>query len=539
MENNLYKFLLADDEHIVRNGFSEKINWEEQGFEFLPPCTNGKQAIESIQKYNPDIVLTDICMPQIDGLEVSEYILKNYPDTIVVILSGYDDFEYAQTALRNKVFDYVLKPISSKTLKKLLKKLKQTLDGKKSFKQNLENLEKQVEESKSVIRERFFNRLIQGYLSQNELERYYDYINFPKSAGSFSILIVDPDNKRALLEKANIQIELFLMAVKNQIENIIKQKNNFLLFQTNNQQIIIILAGKDKEGISELSRTIPEKIIKEAFYIPGSTVSVGIGGDCSNLKDIHISFKQALKSLEYRFIQGNNSILTLDENRAVSQKLSFRLEQYLQEIQVIIKYNSEEKINIVIDNFFDALRNELVPLYIIKLEINKFLIAILQTLHSIGINYDNLEIEESSDPFNIVSSLTTIDEIHHWFIDMGKIIYLKMKEKRQNFAEKKVFKIQNYLEENYWDSELSIEKICSIFYLSSSYLSRIFKKYTNKTLVEYLTSIRMARACELIKTSNKKTYEIAELTGFNEPGYFNVIFKKTMNMTPSEYRNSL
>jgi two-component system response regulator YesN len=109
MEKELYKFLLADDEHIVRKGFSEKINWEKQGFEFLPPCSNGKEAIDAVKKHNPDIVLTDICMPQADGLEVSEYILENHPDTIVVILSGFDDFEYAQTALRNRVFDYILK----------------------------------------------------------------------------------------------------------------------------------------------------------------------------------------------------------------------------------------------------------------------------------------------------------------------------------------------------------------------------------------------------------------------------------------------
>ena len=329
------------------------------------------------------------------------------------------------------------------------------------------------------------------------------------------------------------------MAVKNQIENICGLNNNCILFQTPNQQIVIILACDNEKLINELIKTIPEKIITKTSSIPGSTISIGVGGICKCLADLHISFKQAVKSLEHRFIQGNNSILTLDKERALNHNLSFRLEHYMQNIQEIIKYYSEEKIKSVITDFFDTLKNETVPVYILKLEINKFLITILQNLNSIGLDYRDLNISDSEDPFNIISSFQTIDEILSWFIILGDNIYLKMKEKRKNFAEKKVFEIQYYLEENYSDSELSIEKICNAFYLSSSYLSRIFKKYTNKTFTEYLTSIRMSKACELLKTSDKKIYEIAELTGFREPGYFNVIFKKTLNMSPSEYRASL
>jgi two-component system, response regulator YesN len=124
----MYKFLVVDDEEIVRRGFREKIAWEEAGFIFLEPCKNGHEAIEMIAQEHPDVVMTDICMPLVDGLEVADYVAKQHPDTLVLILSGYDEFEYARSALRSGVVDYLLKPITSRELSALVSKLKMRLD---------------------------------------------------------------------------------------------------------------------------------------------------------------------------------------------------------------------------------------------------------------------------------------------------------------------------------------------------------------------------------------------------------------------------
>ncbi len=124
----MYKFLIVDDEEIVRRGFRNKIEWAKAGFEYLPPCKNGREAISRIAQDHPDVVMTDICMPLVDGLEVAAYIADKFPEIVVIILSGYDEFEYARTALRNNVVEYLLKPITSGELTELVTKLKMRLD---------------------------------------------------------------------------------------------------------------------------------------------------------------------------------------------------------------------------------------------------------------------------------------------------------------------------------------------------------------------------------------------------------------------------
>jgi len=124
----MYKFLLADDEEIVRRGLREKIAWAEVGFEFLEPCQNGREAIQRITREHPDVVMTDICMPLVDGLEVAAYVADRFPEIIVIILSGYDEFEYARSALRCRVAEYLLKPITSREFSVLITKLKTRLD---------------------------------------------------------------------------------------------------------------------------------------------------------------------------------------------------------------------------------------------------------------------------------------------------------------------------------------------------------------------------------------------------------------------------
>ncbi|HUX14117.1 MAG TPA: response regulator [Spirochaetia bacterium] len=125
----MYKFLVVDDEEIVRRGFRQKIPWEEAGFQFLEPCENGRDAIRTIERERPDVVMTDICMPLADGLEVASYVADNHPEIVVVVLSGYDDFEYARSALRSRVVEYLLKPITSRELLAVVRKLKEQFDS--------------------------------------------------------------------------------------------------------------------------------------------------------------------------------------------------------------------------------------------------------------------------------------------------------------------------------------------------------------------------------------------------------------------------
>lgn len=158
----MYTFLLVDDEQLVRRGFKNKIDWKSHGFELLEPCENGREAIDVIRSARPDVVMTDICMPHMDGLAVAAHTATHFPDTVTVILSGFDDFEYAQKAIRTKAFDYVLKPVTPQELKSLLAKIRAKLDSDRRSREDESALKMKAEKGERLLKMRNVVKFVSG-----------------------------------------------------------------------------------------------------------------------------------------------------------------------------------------------------------------------------------------------------------------------------------------------------------------------------------------------------------------------------------------
>jgi two-component system response regulator YesN len=172
----MYKILIADDEANVREGIRDNLNWSELGFEVVGDFENGREVIQAAAQLQPDVVLTDINMPFVDGLEVSRYLFEHFPRTKVIILTGYDEFEYAQQALKLKVHDYILKPNTANELRQILTRLKAELDEEATQTENLSNLKQRLKESLPLVRERFLNQLTAGSVREGELEDKLSYL---------------------------------------------------------------------------------------------------------------------------------------------------------------------------------------------------------------------------------------------------------------------------------------------------------------------------------------------------------------------------
>jgi len=206
---------MVDDEEIIRRGFSERVAWADYGFTFLEPCRNGTDAIAAVTALQPDVVLTDINMPGVNGLEVCAFVAENYPATTLVILSGYDEFEYAQKALSFKVFDYILKPVNVKKMGDLLIRLKDHLDTESSFRNSVELLSRQAEQSRELIRERLLNRLITEKPGSDDFQAYEKDIGVPLPSGCARAILIDPDDPDAIRSNPYISFSIFLLAVQN------------------------------------------------------------------------------------------------------------------------------------------------------------------------------------------------------------------------------------------------------------------------------------------------------------------------------------
>lgn len=189
----MYRFLMVDDEEIVRRGFRRKIDWERLGFEFLEPCENGEQALEAIRSLHPDVVMTDIYMPKVDGLAVAAYAAEHHPEIVVVILSGYDEFEYAQKAIRSKVFEYVLKPVTSRDLTGLLGRLKERLDADQRSRQDESALMERADQGADLLKARRLTALVTGAQDAMEEAEFEELFGFSPRGLSCAAVVAERD----------------------------------------------------------------------------------------------------------------------------------------------------------------------------------------------------------------------------------------------------------------------------------------------------------------------------------------------------------
>ena len=166
----MYKALLVDDEALTREAISENIPWEKLGFELIASCENGRDAMERMKQAPPDLLLTDICMPYVDGIELARYVHENHPDTKTVIISGYDEFEYAKQAVRYQVMEYILKPITPTELTEVLFRVKESLDEKCEKNRTLKKLQGAYISNRPFLRGRFLNSLLRGNERPDGLE---------------------------------------------------------------------------------------------------------------------------------------------------------------------------------------------------------------------------------------------------------------------------------------------------------------------------------------------------------------------------------
>lgn len=307
----MYKLLIADDEALVREAIKEQMRWEELGFRCVADCEDGAEALERIERLRPDVVLTDICMPFVDGLELTRDISQKYPNIKVIILTGFDDFEYAQQAIKLKACDFILKPVTASELSSVFAKIKKEMDDEFKKKRDFDLLRRQLNESLPLLRERFLERLVTSPMSQTEMRERFEFFGIEWISPYFVELAMDIDDfdmdGKAATEKSK---ELLRFAVYNIAQEIVAEEKGAAAFRNREEKVLTILSGADPELLRERAQAIGETIKQAiATYLP-LTVSIGIGYCCMSLNNILQAHQSALSALDYRFLIGKNEVIS-------------------------------------------------------------------------------------------------------------------------------------------------------------------------------------------------------------------------------------
>lgn len=529
----MYKLLIVDDEEEVRKGILKKIEWSSYGYEIIGEAENGKEALEIAERALPDVVLTDIKMPFMDGLELTKQLKEKLPIAKVIILTGFDQFEYAHKAISLNVIDYVLKPISSADLIEILKKTKDKLDKEIEEKRDIDQLRKHYIESLPVLKGKFLTNLI--YNSMNKEDIIEKAINFNIDFNG-DTWVVSNVKINYLKEDISFEEKDFLtFSMLNIIEEIVKKHNMGTVF-INEIDVIIIssFAGISKNTcIRELLCTMEEIVQSIQKYLK-LVITIGVGSFCNDISLISDSYKKSVSALDYSVILGNNKVIFIEDVEPKTKDKIIFDEIKEQALTSSLKVGEKNDITNALDLIFDEIINSKSSIKEYQIYLMEVITSILKVAKRMDINLSDII---SNNIFEAMEKFSHIKDLKEWLIEICLKIKESIDKERQDSSSLLVNNALDYINKNYTDKDLSINNICSHLHISTAYFSSIFKKETKTTFVNYLTGVRMEAAKELLKTSNLKTFEIAEKVGYSEPNYFSYSFKKTFKISPSEYRN--
>ncbi|MFX3636113.1 MAG: response regulator [Candidatus Pristimantibacillus sp.] len=530
----MYKILLVDDEAVVREGIRERMSWEELGFDCVGDCENGVDALEAVERLHPNVVLTDINMPFMDGLELTRRIMDKFPETKIIILTGYDDFDYAQKAVKLKVNDFILKPITAAELTAVLHKLRNELDAQRQDKEDQEKLKRQLYESMPVLRERFLDRLATMTLNQKELEERIRYFDIHLDGPNYMTMAIDLDR----LERnhsVDTDRELLRFAVYNIAQEIVGAEPSSAVFRSRDEKIMAILSGDQVETLYERVQELAEQIRQSAYQFLKLTVSVGIGTPCSNLQQLKLSSKAAVAALDYRLLLGDNRVISILDMENRRTERAGHPTECDRELISGIKTGTNEEVERAIEGVIAHNRTASLSIDQCYIRIQRTIIAVIQALDEIGCT-DAEVFGPGVNPITEIYQFRTLDEIGDWLKSACQRAVRNVSEARNDQCRTQMSEALHHIHEHYDDVDLSVKAVCKRVHMSVSYFSAAFKSETGKTFVEYLTAVRLEKAKELLKFSGMRTYEIAAKTGYNDPQYFSVLFKKHTGESPTEYR---
>lgn len=519
-----YKVFLVEDEVVTREGIRDNVDWKANGFEFYGEATDGDMALPLIQAIKPDVLITDIKMPFMDGLQLSKIIRERMPWVKVIILSGHDEFEYAQEAIKLGVNEYLLKPITVLEMHKVLKKLALQLDHEKNEKENLKKLQEQVEENQAVLRERLLLQIVTGSIPSTEAIEKGQLLGLDLVARCYWIIILKIE-KREDPEKFNYS---GYQHVQEIISRLIGNNPDIYLLKKDWEELVLLMKGNTPRYLEEESNLLLGSIKKE-LENTGFRLSIGIGSQKNRIADIYQSFLEAFVSIQ------NAADKEKGNSKQVLEKAEL-LKINKSAVETYLNCGVKEDCLEFFDAYIQPLGETALKSYLIKNYIfMDVAMATAKLVNDLGGNID-IVIPELNSIETILADIKTIEQLK----DQTCRILVKALSFRDGQTSgqhtRVIGQAKEYIDKHFMKPDLSLFEVASQVNLSSSHFSVVFSQGTCQTFKEYLTSTRINKAREMLRSSSLSSNDIAYQVGFNDPHYFSYVFKKNTGFSPTEFR---
>lgn len=542
----MLKIFLAEDEVIVRETIKRMIPWENLGFELVGEAADGEMALPLLLRQKPDLLITDIKMPFMDGLTLAKVAKKEIPGLKVVILSGYDDFNYAKQAINIGVEDYLLKPITKNALIERLTEIRSRYEHEKTQKEYYEKFHREMQAYEKNSSRDFFEALVSGSMDMMEIYRRSEKLGLDIVAEAYNVLIFTMNCEEDFSGQREGYSEWEAESLEL-LEEFFSENTSAMLFRCNIFSYGVLIKGQKetieentRSCVSEIQRILDRKEQKRQWF-------VAAGEPVERLSQIQKSYYSASRAFSQRYLYDEN-ILYYDEMASMEKKnVTEDDSTYLQKVDVnalnpviLQKFLSngllEETENFVKDYFYAIGQEPLESLVFRNYVTLNVRFSVMSFLKEIGCDTRTLEQEDTADVLSESSK-----SLENAIAYAEKIISQAIALRDQNSGNKNrsILKTAvDFIDSHYMEEDMSLNKAANAANVSANHFSALFSQNMGQTFIEYLTNLRMNKAKEYLRCTSMRSSEIAGEIGYKDAHYFSYLFKKTQGMTPSDYRKA-
>ena len=534
------RVFLVEDEYVMREGIKNSVDWSANGYEFCGEAGDGEQAYPLILKARPDIVITDIKMPFMDGLALSRLIKKELPQTEIIILSGYEEFEYAKTSIQIGVAEYLLKPISSEELLQAIGRLAEKIGKKRTEAAILERYSREMEEKTLQERKDFFRDLVRGTHSVPELLEAADRLEIDVTAPFYNVVLFKTiSNRHAAGEYSDTVVR-----AEDEIKAMIDE-SEVLLFDRYLEGKGLLFKADSEEELRRIQERYLKRIVETLQVHRSLHYFGGIGQPVSRLSEVPASFEAASHAFAHQYLTGENRIIDSSDLESLSGN-ELHAEEDLdvsgispkqfsrRKIQDFLKVGDRDETVYFVEEFYREMGEKLLGSNVFRQYITMdAYFCVIDFLDDLGLDRDKTRTVET-----VSGTILSMEKSKEYLIRIIRQAIELRESVASNRHHSVVEEAIRYIEENYADEELNLNTLASSVNLSPNHLSMIFSEETGSTFIKYLTDYRIGKAKELLRCTNQKSSAIGLEVGYRDPHYFSFLFKKTLGMTPTQYRSS-
>lgn len=533
----MLKVFLVEDELVIREGLRDNIPWEQYGFKLAGEASDGEMALPLIRKIKPDVLITDIKMPFMDGLSLSEIVKEEFPKIRIIIISGYDDFEYARQAIATGVEQYLLKPITRAALRKVLLELKDKIEQEQEQKDYQIQYQDEMQEFEQFSLRRFFEKVLDGKLTVKEIYEESSALSLNLTASCYNLLLFSVYEKS---EGSSVEYRERLVRKQEEVFHYFLRHPQYILFRLNVNGYGVLIKSEESQmeeltenALAHMQKICTAREARMEWY-------VAVGEPVARLSLLPQCFKQVNHYFAYRFMMPSMHIfsestlkgqLTDLEGETISDVDFMQMDPEI--IRDFLARGSDKEIPDFVDsylkNIHNALKSRMFRSYVV-LNIRFAVVAFLESIVAAQAEYK----EEMERIMEIVHEED--GEVSGYFAGMLRTAIALRDQINSYQGGKMLKKALDYIDDHYDKDTLSLNSVAENIGMSANYLSGIFSQNMQKTFVEYVTEKRIEKAKKLLRHTDKASGEIAREVGYKDAHYFSFVFKKLQGCSPREYR---